>query len=93
MPDRPRWDGERLWWGDEVIKVPAKHARSQRLALAECQRCGWKNPIDVRPIMPARVDRNHWAVNMVRHLNNRLLRIRFRADGTKHAISWKCLEQ
>jgi hypothetical protein len=92
-PDRPRWDGERLWWGDEVINAPAKQAKSQRLVLAECERCEWRNPIHLRAIVPAGVDRNHWALNTGRHLNHGLKRIRFHADGSKHGIAWRRLEQ
>ena len=88
-PNRPRWDGERLWWGDVEIKSPAKRARSQRLVLAECERCGWTNPINLRTIVPVGVDRNHWALNTARNLNHGLKRIRFHADGSKHAVTWE----
>ena len=91
-PDRPFWDGKALRWGETIIKTPAAQAKSQRQVLAECQRCGWVNPIDLRPLVPDSVDRTHWAVNMARNLNHGLTRIRFHADGSKHAITWERLE-
>jgi hypothetical protein len=46
----------------------------------------------LRAIVPANVDRNHWALNTARNLNHGLERIRFHADGSKHSITWERLE-
>ncbi|HEY1378637.1 MAG TPA: hypothetical protein VGF55_17690 [Gemmataceae bacterium] len=86
---QPQWDGERLWWGDKVAKRPAQRAKRQRAILAQFEREGWPERIDVRGLVPDGVDRNHWPVNVVRHLNENLRHIRFHADGSKHGIMWE----
>lgn len=93
-PEKPRWDGVKLYWGDRVIRYYRDEAGNQRAILAAFQEDGWPARID-DPLSPKGFYDNT-PQNRLRHtvkdLNNGLAKpspIVFETDSGGKAVVWK----
>ena len=85
---KPHWDGWFLWWRGEPVRQFRKRAPAQMAVLAEFERLGWPERIDVGRLLANGGSRYRWALYTAKNLNHGLIGIKFHADGTKRGMCW-----
>jgi hypothetical protein len=82
--DDPRWDGRRLWLGDQPVKAVRSDATNCREVLDLFEKDGWPETVT----SPLDDDRTHKRLgDAVRRLNQGQEKILFRRDGAGR-VSW-----
>jgi hypothetical protein len=92
-PDKPRWDGESLWWRGQLVKNLGETATVQKELLEELTKAGWPEELPVPGGRDWRETLKRWrrgAAGLTACQGQLLFLVR--ANASKRVLRWKAIQ-